>query len=60
MLTAVTLNIALALGLPFTSGQTMAQADTTPEHSWTVAEVEESHTGRYLKPMLEARKVAAE
>lgn len=29
----------------------------TPEH---VAEVEESHTGRYLKPMLEARKVAAE
>ncbi|EBA09621.1 excinuclease ABC subunit UvrA [Sagittula stellata] len=29
----------------------------TPE---TVAEVERSHTGRYLKPMLEARKVAAE
>ncbi|MGR3370985.1 MAG: excinuclease ABC subunit UvrA [Sagittula sp.] len=29
----------------------------TPEE---VAEVERSHTGRYLKPMLEARKVAAE
>jgi excinuclease ABC subunit A len=29
----------------------------TPEH---VAEVEASHTGRYLKPMLQARRVAAE
>ncbi|QFU08963.1 UvrABC system protein A [Rhodobacteraceae bacterium THAF1] len=32
-------------------------ATGTPED---VAEVEESHTGRYLKPMLNARKVAAE
>ncbi|MBY6161527.1 excinuclease ABC subunit UvrA [Mameliella alba] len=32
-------------------------AEGTPEK---VAEVEASHTGRYLKPMLQARKVAAE
>ncbi|MEM1101993.1 MAG: hypothetical protein AAGH73_10760, partial [Pseudomonadota bacterium] len=32
-------------------------ATGTPEE---VAEVPESHTGRYLKPMLEARKLAAE
>ncbi|WP_071674954.1 excinuclease ABC subunit UvrA [Nioella nitratireducens] len=32
-------------------------AEGTPEE---VAEVEHSHTGRYLKPMLEAAKVAAE
>ncbi len=32
-------------------------ATGTPEE---IAEVEESHTGRYLKPMLAARKVAAE
>ena len=32
-------------------------ATGTPEQ---VAEIAESHTGRYLKPMLEARKVAAE
>ncbi|WP_425070894.1 excinuclease ABC subunit UvrA [Sagittula sp. S175] len=32
-------------------------AEGTPEH---VAEVERSHTGRYLKPMLEAKRVAAE
>ncbi|MEM9798609.1 MAG: excinuclease ABC subunit UvrA [Pseudomonadota bacterium] len=32
-------------------------ATGTPEE---IAEVEASHTGRYLKPMLEARKIAAE
>ncbi|SMX35977.1 excinuclease ABC subunit UvrA [Maliponia aquimaris] len=32
-------------------------AEGTPEQ---VAEIERSHTGRYLKPMLQARKVAAE
>ncbi|MGR3272247.1 MAG: excinuclease ABC subunit UvrA, partial [Thalassococcus profundi] len=32
-------------------------AEGTPER---VAEIEASHTGRYLKPMLAARKVAAE
>ena len=32
-------------------------AEGTPEE---VAEVDESHTGRYLKPMLTAKKVAAE
>ncbi|MGR3433380.1 MAG: hypothetical protein ACU0CO_00610, partial [Shimia sp.] len=32
-------------------------ATGTPEQ---IAEVPESHTGRYLKPMLAARKVAAE
>jgi excinuclease ABC subunit A len=32
-------------------------AEGTPEE---IARVERSHTGRYLRPMLDARKVAAE